>query len=267
MGYGTKCGMARFRWAAVILLALSSTILFAADAALDWPADKPVLHFEIGKFNKAGSFGNRNVFNIDVVTKNVSATRISYATFHLYLLDAQKTRIAEHWVTLTNVDPGATVKSVITSQVVGVPVEFAVAADHLPQELAYLNGPTTTSVTIETIPSGANLTVDGTAAGKTPVTMSVAVGSHAIAFSKDGFAGDTATLSVAADQAAGKTYSFELGGALHDTVELRDGTIISGDVIAVSESEIVVRGSDGEQKYVRALVKRVSFVEKTEAAK
>src|SRR3954454_22465542 len=102
--------MARLLRVAVCLLALSSTFLFAADAALDWPADKPVLHFEIGRFNKAGSFGNRNVYNIDVVTKNVSATRVSYATFHLYLLDAQKTRIAEHWITLTNVDAGATVK-------------------------------------------------------------------------------------------------------------------------------------------------------------
>jgi len=259
--------MARLRWVAFVLLAISSTILFAADSALDWPAEKPVLHFEIGRFNKAGSFGNRNVFNIDVVTKNVSAARISYATFHLYLLDARKTRIAEHWITLTNLQPGATVKSVITSQVVGMPVEFSVAADRLPQELAYLNGPQTVSVTIETIPSGANLMVDGTAAGKSPVTMSVAVGSHVIALSKDGYPGDSATITVAANQAAGKTYSFELSGALHDTVELRDGTIISGEVVAMNESEVVVQTSDGQQRYVRALVKRVSFVEKAEAAK
>ena len=251
-----------------LCVAFLSTTLLAKDsasAAVNWPGDKPVLHFEIGKFVKEGSNQNRNVFSIDVLVKNVSTAKISSATFHLYLLDQKKTRIADHWITLTSVKPGDTVKTVITTQTVGTPVEFTVAPDHLPAELASLMGPTLIATSIDSVPSGAKVSVDGNAAGITPVVVSLAAGTHTLAFEKDGYKAGSSSLTVAPDQASGRTITVDLGGAVRDTLELRDGTLVTGDLKSINDDEVVLQTGTGVQKYPRATVKRISLVDREAA--
>lgn len=250
---------------AVLLLALFHWTVQAKEEkspTVNWPVDKPVLQFSIGKYLKTGSYQNRNVFNIDVMVKNVSTTHISNATFHLYLLDAKKMRVADHWITVSNVDPNATVKSVVTTQTVGVPVEFSVVADHLPQELSYLEGPAPIALTIVSLPPGAKADVDGRPAGATPLTVALPPGEHNVALEKDGFVSGTMPFTVAADQNPGKTYTFELLGAGQDNLELRDGSMVFGIVVSLDANEVVIKTAQGEQRYSRSLVKRVSLVER-----
>jgi len=40
---------------------------------------------------------------------------------------------------------------------------------------------------------------------------------------------------------SGGSVSYELGSAVHDTVELRDGSVLNGDVESISATEVVVR--------------------------
>ena len=55
----------------------------------------------------------------------------------------------------------------------------------------------------------------------------------------------------------------ELGGISRDTVELRDGTVVLGDVVSVSMTSVIVRTEGKEQTYDRNQVKKILLVERT----
>ena len=52
------------------------------------------------------------------------------------------------------------------------------------------------------------------------------------------------------------------GASAHDTIEMLDGTVLSGDVESVSATEVIVRVAGSLQHFSRHLVKRMSFVER-----
>jgi ribosomal protein S1 len=54
--------------------------------------------------------------------------------------------------------------------------------------------------------------------------------------------------------------SYELGASAHDTVELRDGSVLSGDVESVSATEVLVRIGGNVQRFNRNQVKRIGLV-------
>ncbi len=49
---------------------------------------------------------------------------------------------------------------------------------------------------------------------------------------------------------------------MRDTVELRDGAAVLGDVISVSMTSVVVRVNGDEKTYDRNRVKKISLVER-----
>jgi hypothetical protein len=156
-----------------------------------------------------------------------------------------------------------TVKAPLQANLAGTPAAVSVTAKELPPELAPLAPPKLIPINIYSVPSGASLKVDGKDAGFTPVATKLAVGNHMLAFSKDGFATGTFPLLISPDQLAGGTVSFELGGVSHDTVELRDGTIIEGDVESVDAHNVVVEVGGRAQTLDRNQVKRISLVQRS----
>jgi ribosomal protein S1 len=54
--------------------------------------------------------------------------------------------------------------------------------------------------------------------------------------------------------------SYELGASAHDTVEFRDGSVLSGDVESVSATEVLVRIGGNVQRFSRNQVKRIGLV-------
>ena len=42
------------------------------------------------------------------------------------------------------------------------------------------------------------------------------------------------------EQVSGGTVSYELGQSAHDSIEMRDGTVLTGDVQSVSPTEVVI---------------------------
>lgn len=217
----------------VFLLALVvfAVLGFAKDApitAVDWPTENPVLHFDVEKLIKISNYQNQMVYNVDLVVKNLSTKKISNASFRVYLEDKQNIRIGEGWISLTNVQPAETVKIVMTAQALGAPASFSVVPDRLPEELAYLAPPKLIDTTVYSVPSGARLTVDGKAVGTTPVALKLSIGTHNLTFEKEGFSQGTFPLAIGADALAGGSVTYELGGAQRDTLELRDGTVLTG---------------------------------------
>ncbi|MGA7288062.1 MAG: hypothetical protein WBX02_08205, partial [Terriglobales bacterium] len=72
-------------------------------------------------------------------------------------------------------------------------------------------------------------------------------------------------LEISPDDASGGSVSYELGTSSHDTVELRDGSVLSGDLVSVSGMEIRVRVAGTIETLDRNKVKRILLTERDPA--
>ena len=230
---------------------------------LVWPpTGTPVLRFSFGKFKELSSIGNLHNYLIDTTAENVWGKKISDATFTLYLFDKNKARIGEGWITLSNVAAGQSVKFQTTVGASGTPVSLEIVPRSLPAELQPLAPPKVISITVNSVPQGALLEVDGSDAGATPKQLRISAGKHLLEFNKEGFNPGKFPLEIGPDDVSGGSVSFELGTSAHDTIELRDGSVLSGDVESVSATEVVVRMGGAVQHLNRNQVKRISLTER-----
>src|SRR5579872_2126409 len=127
-----------------------------------WPeSGTPVLRFSFGKFKEIGSMGNQRTYVTDTTAENLWSKAISNASFSLYLFDKNKARIGEGFVTLNSVGAGQTVKFQTTIGASGAPVSVSLVAQYLPPELKPAQPPRTVSVTVNSVPQGALLRIDG----------------------------------------------------------------------------------------------------------
>jgi hypothetical protein len=56
--------------------------------------------------------------------------------------------------------------------------------------------------------------------------------------------------------------SYELGSAARDTIELRDGSVLTGDLISISATQVQVRVGGNTQNFDRNQVKRILLTER-----
>jgi hypothetical protein len=68
----------------------------------------------------------------------------------------------------------------------------------------------------------------------------VPVGKHTLEFTKEGFHPGKFSFEIGPDDVSGGSVSFELGTSAHDTIELRDGTVMSGDLVSVSGMDVII---------------------------
>jgi len=251
-----------WRRLALLLLVLPFSIsLLAKDQpaqVLVWPeSGTPVIRFSLGKFKEQGSFGHQRTYAIDVVAENLGSKTISNGSFFLYLFDKDKVRIGQGWITLSNVGPKQSVKFPINVDASGSPVSASIVASR--------DVPNTISITVNSVPQGASLKVDGVDTGTTPKSVQVGVGKHMLEFSKEGFNTGHFPLEVTGSDVSGGSVSYELGSAAHDTVELRDGSVLTGDLESVSATEVVLKVGGTAQHLNRNQVKRILLVERDAA--
>jgi hypothetical protein len=83
-----------------------------------------------------------------------------------------------------------------------------------------------------------------------------------LTFSKDGFSSGTFPLEMAPDAVSGGSISYELGNSTHDTVELRDGSVLSGEVESVSATEVILSVGGAIQHLNRNSVKRIVLIQR-----
>lgn len=248
----------------LFLLILIGNISFAKDPpplVIIWPASgQPVVRFSFGKFKESGSAGKQHSYTIDVTAENLWGKKISKADFSLYLFDKDKVRIGEGYISISDVAPAQVLKFQIFAQASGIPVATVLSPRSLPSELQAYLPPRAITVTVNSVPQGAALKLDGTEAGLTPKTIKVEPGKHMLEFSKDGFNTGHFPLEITPDDVSGGSVSYEFGASAHDTVELRDGSVLTGDVESVSAEEVVVRMGGSIQRLNRNQVKRIGFV-------
>ena len=245
----------------VLLLGCASPRGMAKDQpfqVVTWPDSvQTVLRFTFSKFKDIGGVGKERTYITDATAENLSDKTISNASFSLYVFDRSRARIGEGYINLTNVAAGQMVKFQITLSASGSPSSVAVAT----------SAPRAVSITVNSIPQGAVLTLDGRAVGTTPKVIDVEIGKHILGFEKEGFNSGKFPLEITSRDTSGGSVSYELGSAVHDTIELRDGSVLTGDVISISGMEIQVRIGGNTQTFNRNQVKRILFTEREPAPK
>jgi hypothetical protein len=244
-------------------------VLLAAEAkdppaqVIVWPSSgPPVLRFTLGKPKELGSGGGTRTYTIDITAENQWGKRIARADFSLYLYDKNKVRIGDGYISISDVAPGGSIKFNADAQASGIPVSMDLSPRTLPSELQSFLPLKTISVTVNSVPQGADVKIDGVEAGITPKIIQVAPGKHILEFAKEGFKTGDYPLEITAEDTSGGSVSYELGTSAHDTVELRDGSVLSGDVESVSPTEVVVRIGGTLQHLSRNQVKRIALIER-----
>ena len=253
------------RWftaaSSLILLLVTALSVSAKDKdeniVLTWPNDKPSIKLTFGRFRRLYALGNQNTYLSDVTVENLTDKGFPRVVFTVYLSDANKVRVGDGLLQVTDIGPGQQVKVAFQVNSIGVPASLSLSAKR-----DMLTAAKTVPIKIISVPPGAKLKVDGQEMGVTPLMGKFAEGSHVLEFSKDGYATGTTPLEVTPEELPGGSITFEMGGLSADTVELRDGTVLLGDVISATLTEVVVRVNGQEQKIERNRVRKVMFVER-----
>jgi hypothetical protein len=246
---------------AVTLVFLCVVTVAAKDAppfqVITWPdSGRPLLRLTLSKFKDIAGVGKQRTYITDTTVDNLSGKTMGSLNLSLYVFDKSKARIGEGYINLNNVGSGETVKFQITLLASGTPSSLAVSAA----------APRMISMTVNSVPQGALLSVDGKEAGTTPKIIEVAIGKHQLDFSKDGFNSGKFPLEITARDASGGSVSYELGTAAHDTIELRDGSVLSGDLVSVSGMHVEVRIGGNAQTFDRNQIKRILLTEREPAS-
>jgi len=254
----------------VVFLILAVSSLAAKDTpsqVINWPpTGSPVVRITLGKFKEISSVAGQHNYVIDTTAENLWTKKISRIGFSLYLYDKNKVRIGDGWITLENVGPGQAVKFQTTVHALGTPVSVDLTANSVPAELQPLAPPRKITMTINSVPQGATLKVDGEEVGTTPKLVALSVGKHTLEFSKESFNAGRFPVEIGPDDASGGSVSYELGISAHDTFELRDGTVLTGDLVSVSGMEVRVRIAGTIQTLDRNKVKRILLTEREPAS-
>jgi hypothetical protein len=245
----------------LLLLYLSLFQAFAKDKeeqiTLTWPPDKPSIKLTFGRFKQLYALGHQNTYMSDVTVENLTDKAFPRVVFTVYLADKNKVRVGDGQLQVSDIGPGQQVKVAFQVNSVGVPASLSLAAKR-----DMLSSVKTVPVKIISVPPGAKLKVDGQETGVTPIMVKFTEGSHTLEFSKEGYATGTTPLEVTPDELPGGSITFELGGLSADTVEMRDGTVLLGDVISASLTQVVVRVNGQEQMIDRNRIKKIILVER-----
>jgi predicted component of type VI protein secretion system len=222
---------------------------------IDWPeGGTPVLRFTFSKFKTLPGMGALHGYVMDTTAENLSARVIPVARFSVYLFDKNKVRVGEDVIAVTNVGPGETVKFETTVNASGQPVSIAL------HELS--QAAKTITLTVNSTPQGAMLLVDGSEAGVTPRLITIGSGHHTLSFHKEGFNTGSFPLDISQNDVSGGSVTFELGAAAYDSIELRDGSVLNGDLVSVSGMDVEVRVGGTIQHIDRNKIKRVLLVQR-----
>lgn len=238
----------------LLLLAFCSYARAQPDAAITvlWPnSDKPSLKLMFGAFQKSGIVDGEGIFVSDVTAQNVLDQSMPRSVFTVFISSKDGVRIGRARLQLPEIPPYRTQKAQLQFSAAGAPAGVSLLAGN------------TIPLKVISVPGGANLKIDGEDSGVTPRVVDFTIGSHTLEFTKEGYAPGSTPLEVAADELPGGSISFELGGLSKDMVELRDGTVLLGDVLAMSMTTILMRVEGKDTKYDRNQVKKIILVERT----
>ena len=242
---------------ALLLLTMPALAKDTPLQVIDWPATgTPVLRFKFSKFKQLdGASTSLRSYVLNTMVENLSPRTITGERLAVYLFDKNKVRVGEDFIALNNVGPGESVK-----------VEFTVTASGTPTSVT-IQGPAqsqrTVSLTVNSIPQGAMVKLDQIEAGTTPRIIDVGVGKHTLTFSKNRFTAGIYPLEISPQDVSGGSVTYELGASAFDSIELRDGSVLNGDLVSISGMDVEIRVGGTIQHIDRNKIKRAMFVQRS----
>ena len=114
------------------------------------------------------------------------------------------------------------------------------------------------------MPVGATIKVDSQESGVTPQMVPMAPGKHVVEFSKEGFVTASTPVNVVANSMPGSV-DVELNPLTLDTVVLRDGTVMVGEVSSMTASAVNISVKGKATKLDRGRVARIVLGQKKRA--
>jgi hypothetical protein len=240
---------------ALLLLTVPALAKDTPFQVIEWPATgTPALRFTFDKFKQLEGSSRMRGYLLNVAVENLSPRLIPAARFSLYLFDKNKVRVGEDFIAVNNLGPGETVKLQFTTSAAGVPASLSI------QNTA--QAPRTVSLTVNSVPQGAVLTLDQAELGTTPRIINVGVGKHTLTFTKEGFTAGTYPLEISPQDVSGGSVTYELGASAFDSIELRDGSVLNGDLVSISGMDVEIRVGGVIQHIDRNKIQRVLFVQR-----
>lgn len=243
------------------ILVLASAICPAKDSTITllWPQDKPAIKLTFGKFQQIALLAGQSTYVCDVIVENLADKAVPHASFTVYGNDRNNVRIGDGLLVVSDLGPKQQVKARLQFTSVGIPASLTLSAK---KDMLGAPGARTIPLRVLSVPAGAKLKVDGQDAGTTPVMVKLTIGSHNLDLTKEGYAPGSTPFEVTPEELPGGSITVELGGLGRDTVELRDGTVLLGDVLSMSLTAVVVSVDGKEQTLERNQVKKMMLVER-----
>ncbi len=226
-----------------------------------WPnQDNAILKLTFSRFQNMGTYGGQMTLVSNVVVQNLSTKLIPRASFSVALLDKDRVRVGNGSLVIDDLNAGESAKVQFQCESAGAPAVLSISAHNnggVPVSLK------TIPMTVISMPAGASLKVDGKDEGLTPAKINVGVGTHQLELRKEGFAVGTTPVEVAPDEAPGGSITITLGGLTDDTIELRDGSILTASVLSMTLESVVIEINGQRQTLDRNRIKKIFLVERT----
>jgi len=240
-------------WIVPLLLLWAVSNALAADTVLTWPPNgtDTLLRFTVGKLRQVNSVSGQSDYLGEALAENLSPKAIPSASFYLYLLDKNGKRVGEGYLEVTNLAPGERAKIPVSAHALGSFASMELQPQHLPSD-----EPMKIKMSITSVPSGASLKLDSQASGVTPEVLSIAPGKHVLEFSKEGYATESTPVEIAENAMPGSV-EMELTPLTLDTVVLRDGTVLLGNLISVTGTGVNMNVKGKPTKLDRSRVARI----------
>jgi hypothetical protein len=238
-------------WIIPLLWAVASAL--AADTVLTWPPNSSdtMLRFTVGKLRQISSVSGQSDYLGEALAENLSTRAIPSASFYLYLLDKNGKRVGEGYLEVTNLAAGQRAKIPVSVHALGSFASMELRPQHLPSD-----EPMKITMRITSVPSGASLKLDSQASGATPQVLSIAPGKHVLEFSKEGYVTESTPVEIAENALPGSV-ELELNPLTLDTVVLRDGTVLLGNLVSVTGTGVNINVKGKPTKLERSRVARI----------
>jgi len=236
-----------------LLLLLVAITSFAADTVLTWPATgkDAILRFTVGKLRQISSNSGQGDYLGEALAENLSTKPIPSASFYLYLLDKSGKRVGEGYLEVSNLGAGQRAKIPVSVHAMGSYSTMELQPQHLPSD-----EPFKVKMNIVSTPSGASFKLDSQPSGVTPQVLPIAPGKHVLEFTKEGYATASTPVEVAPNAPAGSV-EIDLNPLAVDTVVLRDGSTMVGDVTSMSATAVTITVKGKPAKLDRTRVARI----------
>jgi len=242
-------------WFIAVLLVVVAASAFSADTILTWPlsGEDAMLRFTVGKLRQVNSASGQTDYLGEAVAENLSTKAIPSASFYLYLLDKNGNRVGEGYLEVTNLAAGQKAKVPVSVHAMGSFARMELKPQHLPSD-----EPVKIKMSITSVPAGASVKLDSQDSGVTPQILPVAPGKHTLELSKEGYATASTPLDVAENAMPGSV-QVELNPLTLDTIVMRDGTMLMGNVVSVTSTSVSLSAKGKTTRVERSRVARVVF--------